>query len=178
MRRWVALLRGINVGGGNRVPMAELRTLAEALGWQNVQSYIASGNLIFQADGDPHDLESALRSAMVEHLDVDVPILILSAADFRKALATCPFEPEDGRHVHGMLLWSEPDFDESAYRALKTENEELDVQPGIAWLHAPDGIGRSKLAEKLGKVITGTRITGRNLNTLRMLADMLDDAEA
>lgn len=178
MQNWVALLRGVNVGGGNKVPMAELRTLAASLGWQDVESYIASGNLVFSADGDPDGLEADLRTAMSKRLNVDVPVLILSAADYRKALASCPFDPQDGRHVHGFLLWSKPEFDEKAYRALKTENEELDVQPGIAWLHAPDGIGRSKLAEKLGKVITGTQTTGRNLNTLRKLGQMLDEAEA
>ena len=178
MKRWVALLRGINVGGGNRVPMAELRTLATSIGWRDVQSYIASGNLVFQADGNPDGLEAVLRSAMADRLDVDVPVFILSAGMFRNALAGCPFEPQDGRHVHGFVLRSKPRFDTRSYIALKKENEELDVRGRMAWLHAPDGVGRSKLAEKLDKVIAGTEMTGRNLNTLRELARMLDDAEA
>jgi uncharacterized protein (DUF1697 family) len=57
---WIALLRGINVGGGNRVPMAELRTLCGELGWHGVQTYIQSGNVVFRAQGPPTDLSAAL----------------------------------------------------------------------------------------------------------------------
>ena len=101
--KWVALLRGVNVGGGNKVPMAELRALAEGLGWREARSYIASGNLVFVAEGEAAGLATALRMAMAREMGVDVPVYVLSAAEVARALADCPFAPEKGNLCH---VWS------------------------------------------------------------------------
>ena len=61
---WVALIRGINVGGHRKLPMAELRALCTELGWRNVQTYIQSGNIVFQVQGDPVTIKSALEEAI------------------------------------------------------------------------------------------------------------------
>lgn len=171
---WVALLRGVNVGGGNKVPMAELRRLAEGIGFRDVRSYIASGNLVFRSEGAGPALAARLRQAMVAEMGVDVPILVLSAAAIRDALAACPFRPEQGAHVHVVFLWSPPVVDFALRDALIAPGESLVVEDGRAWLHAPGGIGRSKLAERLHRVLTGTQMTARNLTTLTTLARMLD----
>ncbi len=173
MTTWIALLRGINVGGKNKLPMADLRKLAEGLGWQDVRSYIASGNLVFTADGDTRSLADALSAAISDY-GLTVPVLVLSADTLTNVLADCPFDRTAGKAVHGMLLWSEPEFDADLYETLKTPTEEIVLKPGVAWLHAPDGVGRSKLFEKIAKVVKGTEMTGRNLNTLNKLAEMLD----
>lgn len=169
---WIALLRGINVGGGNKVPMAQLRTLCGGLGWRDVQSYIASGNLVFSADDTALDLARNLRAAMSERLGVDVPILVLPAEAVSKALGECPFTPEKGNLCQLFLLWSTPLVDWDAYTAHRIPSEELHVEGQVAWLHTPEGFGRSKLAEKLPKVITGTEMAARNLNTIRKLVEM------
>ncbi len=169
---WVALLRGINVGGGNKVPMAELRTLCAGLGWRDVKSYIASGNLVFSADDTAHDLADNLRAAMSEQMGVDVPVLVLPAETVSRALSECPFAPERGNLCHVFFLWNTPVVDWDAYAAHRIPSEELRVEGQVAWLHTPEGFGRSKLAEKLPKVITGTEMTARNLNTIRKLVEM------
>ena len=175
MQQWVALLRGINLGGHNVVPMAALRGLCAGLGWTGVQSYIASGNLVFRADGEADELADVLRRAVAAQLGCDVPIMVLPGAAVRLALANCPFDPTAGKHVHGFFLWADPVLDLGAQERFRAASEVLTVQGRLAWLYAPDGIGRSKLVEKLDKVITGTQMTGRNLNTLRKLVEMLDE---
>lgn len=174
MTHWVALLRGVNVGGHNKVPMADLRALAGRLGWHDVRSYIASGNLVFQAEGDAEDLAESLRAAMVAQIGVDVPVLVLPGPAIHAAVADCPFQPEKGSHVHAFFLWSAPVVDAPLLTLLRAPSEALIVRGGIAWLHAPEGVGRSKLAEKIGKVIGSTEMTGRNLNTVVRLAQMLE----
>ncbi len=171
---FVALLRGVNVGGGNKVPMAELRALATALGWSGVASYIASGNLVFRAEGAAGDLAEALRAAMAERMGVSVPVLVLPGQAVRAALARCPWRPEAGARVHVVFLFADPVVDRTAYEALRAADEELVVEGRLAWLHAPRGIGRSVLADRLHRVLTGTEMTARNLNTLRRLVEMLD----
>ena len=174
MRKWVALLRGVNVGGANRVPMPALRALATDLGWQRVRSHIASGNLVFAAEGTAAGLAEDLRQAMAAQMGVDVAVLVLSGADLRGALSDCPFDPPEGKQVHGFFLFAAPVLDPAALEQWRAPREELVVRGRVGWLYAPDGIGRSKLAERLHKVITGTDMTARNLNTLRALVALLE----
>lgn len=170
----VALLRGINVGAGNRLPMAELRAMALDLKWENPRTYIASGNLVFRAPVGDHG--PALSAAIRDRLGLAVPVLALDADRFRTIAAACPFRPESGQAAHVFFTFDAPRIDRAGYEALKTETETLAGGAGAVYLHAPDGIGRSKLAEKLHKVVTGTEMTGRNLNTVRKILDMLDAA--
>lgn len=167
MQTWVALLRGVNVGGV-RIAMASLRSQADSLGWQDVQSYIASGNLVFRADGTATGLAADLAAA------VDVDVLVLAGEDLRERLAACPFDPVTGKHVHGIFCFDDSVFEPDAYADLKIDSEVIEVMGRTVWLLAPGGVGRSKLVEKFHKVITGTRTTARNLNTIRKLVEMLD----
>ncbi len=178
MQHWVALLRGINVGGNTLVPMVALRGLCAGLGWTGVQSYIASGNLVFRAEGQADALALVLRQAIVAQMGCDVPIIVRPGAAIRAALARCPFDPVAGKQVHGFVLWADPVVDTVALERLRAPTEQLVVQGHVAWLYAPDGVGHSKLAEKFEQVVTGTQMTGRNLNTWRKLVEMLDEAGA
>jgi len=173
MDQFVALLRGVNVGGGNRVEMATLRALGESLGWQKVRSYIASGNLLFEARSDPETLAGALQSAMARDMNVDVPVLVLAASIMRATLADCPFGEAAGNQAHVFFLFGEPRLDAELQAALIAPGEALVLQGRVIWLHAPDGVGRSKLVAKIGKVL-GCDFTARNLNTLRKLTEMLN----
>lgn len=174
MIRWVALLRGVNVGGGNRVPMADLRSLCRSLGWQNVESYIASGNLVFDAAGPASELATDLRRGLQKSFDVDVPILVLDQQDFQDRFSTCPFPPDAGKEVHGFFCQHPPQLDSEMANVLIEDTEALDVADRMVWMHAPDGFARSALASKIDKVILGTDFTARNLNTIQRLAEMLD----
>lgn len=169
---FVALLRGVNVGGGNKVPVAPLRMACAALGWSDVRSYIASGNLVFRAR--PGDLADQLCGVIRSEFGLDVAVLVLPGAQFRAAVRACPFVPVEGKHVHGVFLGSDPDVDWPLFAGLRLPDEELTVEGRVVWLHARNGIGQSKLAEKMPRVLRGATMTARNLNTLRALVAMLD----
>lgn len=178
MQDWVALLKGVNVGGNNRVPMADLRAIAAELGWGAPQTYIASGNLLFRAGGAANDLGAALRGALAARLGVDVAVFLRTGEALRADLAACPWPEAPGKAVHMFWCWSVPVVDAGLLAALRAPSETLLADGDRLWLHAPDGIGRSKLAEKLHKVVTGTDMTARNLNSLRALVEMLDGRAA
>ncbi|MCX7299944.1 MAG: DUF1697 domain-containing protein [Rhodobacterales bacterium] len=177
MQDWVALLRGVNVGGGNKVPMADLRQLAEGLGWTGVRTYVASGNLVFRAEGQAGPMADALRGAMRDGIGVDVPVVVLPGDAVRDALAACPFDPDAGKQVHVMFLFGPITVDEALRDSLRASSETLVVDGTRAWLHTPEGFGTSKLATKIDRVIRGAPMTVRNLNTLRALVEMLDGPE-
>ncbi|NCO85378.1 MAG: DUF1697 domain-containing protein [Rhodobacterales bacterium] len=177
MAVWVALLRGVNVGGV-RLAMADLRAAALGLGWQGARSYIASGNLVFAAEGEAPGLAAALQDALRNSTTLTIPVLVIAAARLRAVVATCPFDPVAGKDVHGFLLWSPAVIDWPLCESLRLASEALVAGDGVVWLHAPEGVGRSKLAERMHRVVTGTQITARNLNTLRALVEMLDAGQA
>ncbi|NDV00792.1 DUF1697 domain-containing protein [Pseudoroseicyclus tamaricis] len=173
MAVFVALLRGVNVGGV-KVEMARLRALAEGLGWGDVRSYIASGNVVFSAEGDPAELAKALEAAIAAEFGRAVPVLVLTAGEMRKVAQNCPFEVESGNKVHCFFCWETPRIDEARYRELKRESEALQVVGRHVWMLHPEGMAGSRLGERIGRVVEGTELTGRNLNTVRKLAGMVD----
>lgn len=173
MQKWVAFLRGINVGGHRKVPMADLRRcVGDRLGAADVRSYIASGNLVFRADGSADGLSAALGGVIQAQFGLEVPVRVLSEADMRGILKSCPFPLDAGKAVHGFLCFGTPRLDQKAIAQFKAPGEDLRVTGETVWLSAPDGIGRSKLAARLD---FGVPATARNLNTLRAMVAMLDD---
>ncbi|MWD29272.1 DUF1697 domain-containing protein [Aquicoccus sp. SCR17] len=177
MARFVALLRGINVGGANRLPMGELRAICGRLGWRGVQSYVASGNLVFEAEGEAGALAETLSDALAAEKGLEVQVAILPGAEIRAALEACPFAPEDDRQVHVCFLLSDPKLDETLLDRLRVAEEVLQLEGRRAFLHTPSGFGRSKLAARLERVV-GAPLTARNLRTLRKLVEMLDGPAA
>ncbi len=176
MTKWVVLLRGINVGGRNKLPMAGLRDICQAL-WPESQprTYIASGNLIIEAAGDASVIATDLGAAIKEVHGLDVPVLAIAARPFRAAVARCPFAPPEGKGVHGVFCFVAPVVDTAKRDALMVAGEGLVQDSTTLWLHTPQGISKSKLGEKLGQVIGHVPTTARNLNTLHKLVEMLDE---
>jgi uncharacterized protein (DUF1697 family) len=130
--------------------------------------------MVFDAEGE--GLAERLRGAMAAEIGVDVPVMVLAGADLAARVARCPFDPVRGKDVHGFLLFGAARLEEGELTRWKAPSEALVMDGRTVWLHAPEGIGRSKLAEKLHKVVVGAempvQMTGRNLNTLRTLVEM------
>jgi uncharacterized protein (DUF1697 family) len=178
MKHWVALLKGVNVGGNNKVPMGKLRTaLSQQPGWGAVRSYIASGNLVFEADGEAATLGATIEQVIAENYGVTAPALVLTESALRRALTSRPVEPTEGKLLHGFFPLGAVTIDWEAYETLRVPSETVTEGEGVIWLHTPEGFGRSKLAGKFDKVVKGGSVTARNLNTLRALVEMLDDID-
>lgn len=169
---YIALLRGINVSGKNKLPMADLRQLSEGIGWKNVQSYIQSGNLLFEADTLPQaeDLSVAIKREYA----YEVPVLLRTQEYFRQAL-TNPFleaTPDlDTKTLHVTFLVVAPA--PSAIAALEEVDPKADrwqVIDDRVYLHCPNGYGRTKLTNNYLEKKLGQIATTRNWRTLHKLA--------
>lgn len=175
MNTYIALLRGINVGGRHKLPMRELVHLLEALGVKNVKTYIQSGNVVFQSERtDSTMLAEEISEAIGKSHGFAPQIFILDIAGLQKAMAVNPFpEGEDEpKSLHLFFLDAVPqEPDLSLMEALKKENERYRLIDDVFYLHAPDGIGRSKLAEKAGHG-WGVSITARNWRTVSKIMEL------
>lgn len=179
--RVVALLRGINVGGHHKVPMADLRGVAQASGLTNVQSYIQSGNVIATDPlNRPQDvLEQELSAAIQGEFGFMVPVVVISAQRLRQVLAGCPWpDVEDPRCVHAVIHSQPiPAVTAESASALITPNDSdaIDFDAEVLWLHTPQGISKSRVAERLMRSAApdGRRGTARNLRSLREIAARL-----
>lgn len=177
MTQWIALLRGINVGGHKKVPMAELRNLCENLGWQQVQTYIQSGNVVFQSLSDAATLEQELEREILSHFGFDVCLMIRLADQWKAICAGNPFpaasENEPSRV--GLGLAKEPITESIAEAILsRAKNSERVKQIGDAlWIHYPEGAGQSKITPALLDRLAGSPVTMRNWRTAVKLQQMI-----
>jgi uncharacterized protein (DUF1697 family) len=162
MASHVALLRGINVGGRNKVPMADLREVVTSLGHTGVSTYIQSGNVLFStADTDTAKLVAALETAIAERFGIWVSVVVLSRDELAAALASNPYPDEPNpRLVHVVFLTAKPPKDlldriaaaESA-AAAKGSRDTVQAAGQALFLHTPDGFGTSELAQVLFRII-------------------------
>lgn len=173
---YIALLRGINVGGKNIVPMAALRACLTDAGLDNVRTYIQSGNVVFgSTSSDKEALVETVRNAMSEAFDVRPAVMILNASELSEAVAACPYlsEPVEDKCIHLTFLDGDPAVDAmEAAAALATASERFALHGRVFYLLAPDGIGRSKLAARIEKVL-GVSATSRNVRSCRKILELV-----
>jgi uncharacterized protein (DUF1697 family) len=185
MPRYLALLRGINVGGRNKVAMADLRDLASALGLNDATTYIQSGNLLFScAETDPAELADLLETEIASRLDVRPAVVVLSRGDLKQVIADNPFSPESNpRCLHAIFHRDEVGKDHIAAVAAAVRRargtgsrDDAAVVGRTLFLHTPDGFGRSELAAQLTRSSGQIAGTARNWATVTKLMGMLDAA--
>ena len=191
MASHVALLRGINVGGRNKVPMADLRQVVASLGHTGVSTYIQSGNVLFStADTDSAKLAAALESAIEDRFGIWSSVVVLSRDELAQVLAANPYPDEPNpKMVHVVFLSAEPPADllmrisaaESAVRA-KGSRDTVQATGRALFLHTPDGFGTSELAQTVFKIISppakskkhGLAATARNWATATKLLSLCE----
>ena len=178
MGRMVALLRAVNVGG-RKLPMADLRALCAALGWEEVETYIQSGNVVFAATGRPAALEAALENAIQAKFGLDVPVIVRTAAEWAKLAAGNPFAKaaRDEPNRLQLLVSKRPPNADAAEKlvARARSGEKVEAAAGALWFHFPEGVGTSKLTPSLIDKACGSPATGRNYRTVIKLLEMLDE---
>lgn len=175
--RYVLLLRGINVGGHKRVPMAELRALLTGLGHADVRTHLQSGNAVFTAPAqDPGELAAAVEAAIEERFGFAVPCLVLTGEELRAAAARCPFPAAELDPARLAVLFL--DRPAASHRlaaedpaAWAPEEFRLGEREIFAWF--PEGMGRSRLGAVLAAPVPGTRTTARNWRTVAALLALL-----
>lgn len=176
-RKRIALLRGINVGGHNKLPMAGLRDLCAGLGWQDVQSYIQSGNLVFTAAAGPAVLETDLERGILEQFGLEISVIVRLASAWAAYMDANPFPAAAEREpnfVH-ILLSKVPPASDSAERLQERakDGERVALAGETLWIHYPNGAGRSKLTPALLDRLAGSPVTARNWKTALKIAEMV-----
>jgi uncharacterized protein (DUF1697 family) len=175
MTTWILLLRGINVGGKNRLPMSELRHHLQSLKLEHVKTYIQTGNAIFQASKKTAaTLPAQLASIIEQHHGFSPRVFLLSKEQLEKAIASNPFPEAEAapKTLHLFFLASTPVApDVESLTEVTLPSERFHLADDVFYLHAPEGIGRSKLAARIGRCL-GVGLTARNWRTVRKLWEM------
>lgn len=171
---YVALLRAVNLGGHNRVAMADLRSLLSDLGFSNPRTVLQSGNAVFESESATgKQLEHLLERATAKKLGVDTDYFVRTAAQWHAIVADNPFPDEaraDPAHLVVTLLKERPTPGQvTALQNAITGREVVRAKGDHAYTVYPDGIGRSRLTPALTEKHLGTSYTGRNWNTVLKL---------
>jgi uncharacterized protein (DUF1697 family) len=175
----VALLRGVNLGGHKMVPMAELRAMLADLGCTDPRTLLQSGNAVFGArTREVAGLDRRLEAALRDRLGIDVTCFIRTAAEWRRLIAANPFAAEardDPGHLLVFALGQTPaPSGVAALRDAIRGRERMHADGAQLYVVYPDGVGRSKFTHGVIEKQLGTRGTGRNWNTVRKLAALVD----
>jgi len=175
MKTYIALFRGINVGGNNTLPMKELAMVLEGLGLQGVATYIQSGNVVFQGKAvDPALLSKKIAAAIGKSHGFEPWVRLLEMPMLEAVINGNPYPEAEAvpTTLYVNFLASvppRPDLD--GLEKLRAASERFQLAGDVFYLHAPDGIGRSRLAAGLERLL-GVPMTSRNWNTVRKLGEM------
>ncbi len=178
--RYAALLRGINVGGAKKLPMADLRALLEELGHDTVRTHLQSGQAAFTSDhGDEDALAAELTRAIEKRFGFPVDVIVRDHAYLSAVVEACPFPATELEPKQLHVTYFSAPVDEERFASIDRpafRPEEFRLGDRALYLYAPNGLGRSKLAEALAKprVNKGLIATTRNWNTVTKLVELTD----
>jgi uncharacterized protein (DUF1697 family) len=176
--RVAALLRGINIGAGKRIAMADLRAIVESLGHTDVETYLQSGNVVFAPKGRARDLGASLSLAIAEATGLDVPVVTRTGAQLADIVEARPYAVDDPTRVVVAFLGDEIDLGDLALGDLSAYlPDELTIRGRELYVSVPNGQARSKLMEALTKRTLPTTLTVRNWRTVEALAAMSAEEE-
>lgn len=170
---WACLLRGVNVGGTGKLPMAAFRELLEGIGAEQVATHIQSGNAVFRSDLPREDLRAAISAALKAEHGLDRAVFLLTGPELAAVLEGHPFGKADPAKVQAVLL-AEPAgaLDREAVQALAAPDEAWHLTDTAFYLSAPSGIGRSALAARIDRLLK-VPTTTRNLRSLSAIGGLL-----
>jgi uncharacterized protein (DUF1697 family) len=174
MPTYVALLRGVNVGGARKLPMKELVPALEELGLEDVETYIQSGNVVFRGPTGKAKLTTQLEQAIEQRFGLDVTVMLRTAAELKKLVGANPYV-DDVANVHVAFLDRKPAA--AAVKKLDPDRsppDELTVVGTEVYLHFPNGYGRTKLGGDYLERVLGVRATARNWRTVTKLLELAD----
>jgi uncharacterized protein (DUF1697 family) len=175
--RQIVLLRGINLGPTNRVPMQALRELLGERGFEDVRTYVQSGNIVLESDLSPTRLTTKCKRAIVEGFGLDIDVLVRTRDELAAVVARNPLGEvaENPKRYQVTFLSDELNGDEvEKLAALAADAERVEVIGREVYAWHPDGVARSKLWARLGGKGLGVSATSRNWSTVTTLLEMAD----
>lgn len=180
MQTCIALLRAVNVGGTGKLPMADLRAVLKKLGYSNIETYIQSGNAVFDAAGKPAKIALDLAAALEKLVGTPVGVVIRTHEELHRIIAGNPFAAEaaaDGARVHvGFLAGAAPATAKTGLDAIiakyPARRDRYHLASDTLYLHLPDGAAETKFSGKPLDKALGVMGTARNWNTVLKLHAM------
>jgi uncharacterized protein (DUF1697 family) len=176
MNTYIALFRGINVGGNNILPMLDLVAVLEDIGLNNIKTYIQSGNVVFQSKKiNIVELLQKICTAIKELRGFVVEVIILDINELKYAISSNPFTEieTEPNTVHFFFLSSSPENPNLNLESIKKDSEQFKLIDKVFYLYAPEGIGRSKIAMKIEQIL-GVTVTARNWRTVSKIMKMVE----
>ncbi len=182
MKKYIALLRGINVGGKNKVPMPDLRALFEKNGLSNTSTYINSGNIFFSSDeANKTKLKEKCETLIKKKFGFDVPVIVIPVEELQDALDHAPkWWGDDEKARHNAIFVIPPVTGEEAYRQIgeiKPEYEQAAYYENVIFWSAPiKTFSRTRYAKIVGTALY-KNVTIRNANTAKKLAKLAKEIQ-
>jgi uncharacterized protein (DUF1697 family) len=170
MKTYIVLLRGINVSGKNILPMAELRELLSSLQFENVQTYIQSGNIVLNSEFSKEEIVDKVKNGIAATFGYDVPVLARTIDEWEKAIANNPYPTENHKIVSFTFLSEVPI--ETVVEVNITNDDVHTVLNDMVYMYCPDGFGRTKLTNNLFEKKLKVTATSRNFRTTMKLLEM------
>lgn len=176
MKHYIALLRGINVSGKNKIPMKELRELVSESGYEDIQTYIQSGNILFRSDrADEEIISEEIHEAIKSKYGFDVPVLVLCEEDWIDAFEGNPLIDKEIKFLYVTFLAESPqEIPTDELEKAKGAGEEYIIKEKLIYLYYPNGYGRTKMDNQLFERKLKVRATTRNWKTVTALREMLN----
>jgi len=175
--RAVALLRGINVSGTNKLPMKELVGLCKAIGCSNVGTCIQSGNVVFDCDIPIADIGNLLQTKLKQQYALAIPVCVFQAQAFVEDIAQAPFAAQQIDTPQWVVAcFSSNQASQKTRLAVEqkaSKNEQCQIVNGRLWVYFAQGIGRSKITPALLDAAHGAPTTMRNVKTLHKIAALV-----
>lgn len=170
---YIALLRGINVGGHNKVPMAELRDTLSKAGLKNVQTYIQSGNIVFETSENKVVAENLIQKTILDQFGFEIPVLVKTRIEIKTIFDGSPFDSEKKLKSYFIIFNKIPELDNlKVTQQIILENEEVIVTANALYLYSTLGMGKSKFNMKTFERKLNVTGTSRNYNTMLKLLSL------
>lgn len=175
MNKYIALLRGINVSGQKKIKMADLKSILSDSGLSSVETYIQSGNVIFESDQEPKALQEVIEKVILENYSFEVPTLVIAKDDLRKLIPQNPFlnEVDDTKKLYVCFLLEEPTAERIQILAdLDLKGDEYVLQNRVLYTCYHNGAGKSKVSNNFLEAKLKVKATMRNWRTVNILAEL------
>ncbi|WP_411893373.1 DUF1697 domain-containing protein [Winogradskyella sp. A2] len=174
MNIFIALLRGINVGGHKKMPMADLRALLSNSGLENVQTYIQSGNVVFQSSiTDKFEIEALIKNSILSHFGFEVPALVKTHLQLQTTMDNCPFDEEKKIKSYFILLDSVPKKEDVKEATKKQyDGEEYLILNNCIYYYCEKGYGKAKFNMSYFERKLKVAATSRNYKTIIKLIEL------
>jgi uncharacterized protein (DUF1697 family) len=166
MGRYIALIRAVNVGGTGKLPMTELKSMCCDAGFVRVETYIASGNVVFDSKAKPARVKAELEARLLAYLGKPMGVMVRTAKDMAAVLEANPFTDAEPKHTYAIFL-DEPPPRDALVHAVGQTVETMALGKREIFVHYANGMGRSKL-----RIPAAKNGTARNMNTVAKLAEM------